>query len=177
MIYIITFGGSVNYGAALQGYALYRTVRKMGYSCKMIDYNRKIHHFNYILPAFEKQSFKGKCLNILTAHSRYKMHRKFNYFVKKFESLTRPYDGPGGLLKKKWKSEDIYLVGSDQVFNLDMTQGNFHYFLDFVDNPNKIAYAPSFGTASVPEQYRENCRKYLQKFHKLTVRMKKVVQK
>lgn len=170
MIYIITFSGSVNYGAALQGYALYKAVIKMGYSCKVIDYNRKIHHFNYILPGFKEQSFKGKCWNILTIGSKYKTHCKFNRFVKKVENLTKAYNGSKTLFKAEWKSTDTYIVGSDQVFNLDMTEGNFHYFLDFVNSPNKIAYAPSFGTEAVAEQYKEQCREYLQKFRKLTVR-------
>lgn len=170
MIYIITFGGSVNYGAVLQGYALYKAVKKLGYSCKIIDYNRQIHHFHYVLPTIKKQSLKGKIWNILTAMPRYNLQRKFNHFIKKNEELTKAYNGSGVLLNRKWNAEDTFLVGSDQVFNLDMTEGNFHYFLDFVESPNKIAYAPSFGTLAVPEIYIEHCREYLKKFRRLTVR-------
>ena len=79
-VYILTFAGSVNYGAALQGYALYKAVSDMGYPCKIIDYNRTLHHKNYILPSFQKSSLKGKALKLLMSGDRRVLSRKFDSF-------------------------------------------------------------------------------------------------
>lgn len=169
-VYILTFAGSVNYGAALQGYALYKTVSDMGYSCKVIDYNRTIHHKNYILPSFRQSSLKGKLLKLLTSGDRRELSRKFDSFVENNETLTRAFNGCGSLHRVYWDPNDIYLLGSDQVFNLGVTGGDFHYYLDFVESPNKIAYAPSFGTNNFPEQYGPRVEELLGKFRYITVR-------
>lgn len=169
-VHIITFAGSVNYGAALQGYALYKTVSDLGYACEVIDYNRGRHHKNYVCQMSGNMSIKGKCVKLLTVGKRYPLSRKFNSFVVKHEQLSRMYNGRGTLKSNVWNPDDIYLVGSDQVFNLDMTGGDFHYFLDFTNSPNKIAYAPSFGTTHIPTRYKDKCAERLREFKMVTVR-------
>ena len=47
-VYLLTFHGSVNYGAVLQAYALSKTLNNMPCECKVIDYNRKRHHKNFL---------------------------------------------------------------------------------------------------------------------------------
>lgn len=169
-VYILTFAGSVNYGAAFQGYALYKTVVDLGYPCKIIDYNRRTHHKNYVMPAFRQSSFKGKILKLLTSQDRRILSEKFNTFALKHENLTKPYDGEQSLIQETWDQGDIYLLGSDQVLNLAVTEGDFHYYFDFVDSPNKIAYAPSFGTNQIPNEFKTKAEELLRQFRCLTVR-------
>lgn len=169
-VYLLTFAGSVNYGAALQGYALYRAVSKMGYPCAVIDYNRGMHHRNYILPSFSQSSLKGKVFKLLSSGKKRALSKKFNSFVLKHEMLTKALNGNGALYNHFWDPKDIYLLGSDQVLNLDVTAGDFQYYLDFVESPNKIAYAPSFGTNQIPEKFKEKADELLRKFRCITVR-------
>ena len=169
-IYILTFAGSVNYGAALQGYALYKAVSDLGYPCKIIDYNRVTHHKNYILPSFRQSSVKGKALKLITSRGRRVLSRKFDDFVLNNEEMTAAFNGCGSLFGGCWDPDAIYLLGSDQVLNLGVTEGDFHYYFDFVESPNKIAYAPSFGTNNIPDRYRERAEELLRKFKTLTVR-------
>ena len=169
-VYLLTFAGSVNYGAAFQGYALYRAVSEMGYPCVVIDYNREMHHRNYVLPSFRQSSLKGKAMKLLTSGERRVLSNKFDAFVRKHETLTKAYNGDNSLHQHNWDPEDIYLLGSDQVLNLDVTAGDFQYYFDFVESPNKIAYAPSFGMNHIPEKYREKAEGLLRKFNCMTCR-------
>ena len=68
---------------------------------------------------------------------------------------------------------DLFLVGSDQVWNMKLTDGDYTYLLDFVeDNEKKISYAASFGYKEIPEKYIEENKKLLNQFKVLNVREK-----
>ena len=70
-------------------------------------------------------------------------------------------------------SYDIYIVGSDQVWNPLITGGDTAYFLDFVkDNHKKISYAASFGVSSWPPEYKIPAGKLLELFHLISTREK-----
>lgn len=49
------------------------------------------------------------------------------------------------------KSYDAYVVGSDQVWNLELLRNDLTYVLDFVTNTRKISYATSFKISDVDE--------------------------
>src|SRR5699024_8399387 len=69
---------------------------------------------------------------------------------------------------------DLFISGSDQVWNLKLTNNDYNYFLKFVKDDNKkVSYASSFGYSNIPEEYRENSIKYLNKYKIITVREKK----
>ena len=62
-IYLLTFHGSVNYGAVLQATALYKTICSLGVECIVLDYNRKIHHKNFI--KISGKNIKGKLYQLV----------------------------------------------------------------------------------------------------------------
>ncbi len=170
--YILTFHGSVNYGAALQAIALYKTVKNINGQCKLIDYNRKTHHNNRCFPKL-KGSFKGKIYKLL--HYELVKHlresRNFNRFLSQNTEMTKKsYNCAKALSRSDFDPEDIYIVGSDQIWNCEMTLGDLHYFLDFVDSENKYSYAASFGKTYLDDQYHEDCRALLEKFKRISIR-------
>jgi hypothetical protein len=68
---------------------------------------------------------------------------------------------------------DVYLTGSDQVFNPTINpQGFESRLLDFAAGmPGKrVSYAASLGLASIPDRYRKSFVKYLADFKHVSVR-------
>lgn len=53
---------------------------------------------------------------------------------------------------------DIYLSGSDQIWNTSCLDFDWAYFLPFVKRGKKIAYAPSMGPKPFIEVIEENGR-------------------
>lgn len=57
---------------------------------------------------------------------------------------------------------DLFISGSDQVWNMKLNREDYNYFLKFVkDDSKKIAYAASFGYSVIPNEYEENTLNYL----------------
>ena len=68
---------------------------------------------------------------------------------------------------------DLFISGSDQVWNMKLNREDYNYFLKFVkDDSKKIAYAASFGYSVIPNEYEENTLNYLNKFKYISVREK-----
>ncbi len=51
-----------------------------------------------------------------------------------------------------------------------MTEGNYHYFLDFTTSPHKYSYAASFGTTILEKKYHDQSRQLLKQFAKISLR-------
>lgn len=169
-VYLLTFHGSVNYGAVLQGYALAKTIQDMGYECQIIDYNRKTHHKNYL--QIKSDNFKVIVYSMIHFPNKYILNKRFNTFAKNNLIMTKEsYDGFGALNNFKFEKDAIFLIGSDQVWNCKLTENNYHYFLDFVDTNLKYSYAASFGISDISNWNNKNkVSELLKQFKKISVR-------
>jgi hypothetical protein len=67
---------------------------------------------------------------------------------------------------------DVYIAGSDQIWRPEFVKGDPCFFLDFVSDKNKIAYASSFGCTNIPGVYQAKYTSYLSKFDAIGVREK-----
>ena len=168
--YILTFHGSVNYGAVLQAYALNKTIQFLGVDCQVIDYNRKLHHRNFL--KINAKTFKSAIYQLMQYPGKFILHRKFDRFTRSRTTLTKiSYNGYDALSRDEFSDDAIYIVGSDQVWNCELTENNFHYFLDFTSSPNKYSYAASFGVSDISSwQYRDKILNLLRDFAKISVR-------
>ncbi len=168
-VYLLTFHGSVNYGAVLQAYALYRTLNGMGCKCKVIDYNRERHHKNFL--AIQKSGLKSVIVQLLQLPSKRSLHKKFDSFTKKNMDLTASFNGHGALNNGQFEKDAVYITGSDQVFNCQLTEDNFHYYFDFTDSPNKYSYAASFGVSDIDDwKCKDKVVELLKDFKAISVR-------
>ena len=168
-IYILTFHGSVNYGAVMQATALYTTLSNLGANCQIIDYNRKRHHKNFLWN--EACSWKAKLLQLPKYFTRWPLHIKFNAFVKNNMKLTsNSYNGFDSIHAAQFPEKTIYIVGSDQIWNYKMTNNDTHYFLDFINSEYKYAYAASFGGTEFSENDFTRYKDLLHAFKGIGVR-------
>ena len=148
---ILTFHSVPNFGAFLQVYALSKMIESLGHEVKVIDLE---------LPT--ERNFIGRIVHNINNSS-------FEKYRNKFLNLTNKVSGLRDVEKF-----DIYVVGSDQVWNKSLTKNNYlHYFFDFIDNHHKrISYAASFGKKDwmYSTEETETIKKLINKFSALSVR-------
>lgn len=163
-----------NYGAVLQCYALYHYLScNVTKDVKVLDYTTKYHLKEDAI--FKKRSNNHlkqliylmlSCLRYIPLILRRKRTSKFK---RENISFTDLYSSKQELLNNI-PVADIYITGSDQVFNFDSENLDV-YYLNFPKNhAKKIAYAPSFGTSTFPETVREKIYPLLVDFDALSCR-------
>ena len=163
---ILTFPNSTSYGAALQMYALYHALEKLGHTPQVINYQntymKKQQHTR------RKTWLRRTAAKLL--HRR--MYRNFQGFEKKLmEMYPRVAIADPRRLWGLTERYDAVICGSDQVWNPDITGGDLSYFLNFCDeNTRRVAYAPSFGISEFSGDFTKAIRADLEKFHALSAR-------
>ncbi|WP_044914571.1 polysaccharide pyruvyl transferase family protein [Butyrivibrio sp. WCE2006] len=144
---ILTFHNSVNYGAVLQTFALNRVLAKEGFSVEVIDYvNDKIDNELKSKGHIEEKSIKAIIKSALQKYHGARKLKAFSKFMDDNIDLSRERDIKKSSIKKVADNYDIFVTGSDQVWNLSLTNNDTTYFLDFVpDKALKVAYSVSAG--------------------------------
>ena len=155
-ISILTFSKENNYGAHLQCYALSKVLEETGHSVSIIDIqlNKK------------KVSIIAHIINSLTT-------RSFRRFRKKYlPKFTKKYKSPASILNNPPKA-DLYIVGSDQVWNPDITNKldpKLFFFSFLPKGKKRISYAASFGSKTWGLPNRDEYKNLLDQFDAISVR-------
>lgn len=155
---IITYMQS-NYGAVLQAFSLQERLKEKGASVEIIDFTTDGHLKSRNLLTFRKSGNLVKdvavfLLNIIRFPQLYKRRNRTDAFKESHYNLTRRYSTQEQLLLDLPK-EDLYVTGSDQVFNLNSPYYQVYYLGFPKQSFKKIAYAPSFGVESFSEEYNK----------------------
>lgn len=166
---IVTFINTINYGALLQAYALQEVIKKFGINAEIIQYTNEIIE--------NKEKNKGK-KSVKMLFKDFIMRRSIERKIKFFEKYENSNINKGlklanNTIEKVNAEYDLFIAGSDQVWNMDITHEDWTYFLDFVsDDKKKISYAPSFGNTIFPKKDYAKAIEYLNSFKALSVREK-----
>lgn len=166
---IMTFHFAYNYGAALQAYGLCTFLRKNGYDAQIIDYMPKELKHLYTLNPFcvsRKKEVIGKMKKFFYCRQQFRL---FDEFLEKNNLCTVKITREElGNLNSDF---DIFIVGSDQIWNPNILKDSAPYYLDFVNSSKrKIAYAASFGVKNLSPEESSKTKKYLEKFDWISVR-------
>lgn len=183
---IITIHNSPNYGACLQSYALYKYINMNGGDVEVIDLHRPIEFDDYIPSAkyvrCRKPIMTWK-MRIKRMLGLYKVNvdaNKYSPFaLKKFEnfnseiSLSKPYRSIDELYANPPKY-DLYITGSDQVWNPTQNYCLEPYFLTFVaeGQGKKISYASSIGINDLTIKEKSLFKKWLSSYDAISIREK-----
>lgn len=185
-IAILTFWSSNdNYGQLLQCYALQKYLKDLGHEVFTIRYHRKNAlnnsklFFKKILRNLNPVYLIKKCIRKNNLKKIYyeeqKFNRQFDLFRQRYITFSKDYYFCKDL-KNNPPDADIYIVGSDQVWNEDLIKfstGNYYpaYFLDFGSkNIKRLAYAVSFGKENLSASYSKYLHDALKKFDYISVR-------
>ena len=156
-ISVITFHSAINYGSALQAYALNKVLSKKGYSVTYLNYQPFSQTFLYKLinNPYKYWKFTSGDKKLLlfclvksllrdAYHFRFykiiKNHR-FKKYIKNNLKLSKRFTNTKNM---SHLNSSLYIAGSDQIWNKNALGGkyDFAYFLDFVKG-NKATYAVS----------------------------------
>lgn len=182
---ILTIHNSPNYGASLQSFALYKYVSQMpGIECEVIDLHRPYEDgyvkSNKFVP-YRREPFsikrlvkfalkkilrrESKKINFYSSDSKYKFD-EFNREIK----LSRPYWGIDELYADP-PCYDIFITGSDQVWNPTQPYCLEPYFLTFVPKgKKKISYASSIGVTELLDNEKQDFKRWLSTYDAISVR-------
>lgn len=174
---LITFHKSYNCGSILQAYALQKTIELLGHSCEIIDFSNEGQRRMYSVLVWPRR-FKDLLRDGLYSLYYFPMKRHnldYKDFINKvFKLQGREYHTSEELCKENVeKKYDVIICGSDQVWNTKCRDADDAYFLNFVSQAKKIAYATSMGAERIKTQgiERENhYRKLLSTFDAISVR-------
>jgi hypothetical protein len=166
-----------NYGAFLQSYALQQLLGEIGYDCEIINYDY-IHDRTILgatwcdvknplryLARLLKRLYYYNATKKRTAVMANSVRSKLKLSQKTFKSAAQLYANP--------PKYDIYLTGSDQVWNPTINAQGFEIrLLDFADNETSIlaSYAASIGLKSLPQNKAEIAKRCLSRFSAISVR-------
>lgn len=165
-ISLVTYHCSPNIGAIMQTYALCRFLKEHGFEVEIVD----IRNFEPNLQTISE----GSPLPIRLVKSIIYPNRINNIFKKFYPALTRHYNSIDDLRQNPPQS-DIYIVGSDQVWNHVIARDKaLAYFLDFgPDGVRRFSYASSFGLSqweAGPYAPTEKVKECLDRFYSISVR-------
>lgn len=181
---IITIHKSPNYGACLQAYALWKYLEQKGNDCEIIDlyrpyqeeyvpskrFQRMRQHTSFVSrckQAIKKMLglYKGKAGKLFSDNAKLKLD-KFNSQIK----YSRAYKGIDELYANP-PIYDLYVSGSDQLWNPTQPYCLEPYFLTFVPNGGrKISYATSIGITDLTDEEKHKFKDWLSSYDAISVR-------
>lgn len=170
---ILTIHAAINYGSALQAYALQHRMQAE-------NPNADLEIINY-LPACIMDQYSNNILNnmkdiktfikfCLNFKNRRIRNTQFKEFSDKFFSLSAENYKSNTELKRDSENWDACILGSDQVWNPDIVEDDPAFWLDFMKEGYKATFSSSFGTMDVPRKYLDNLERELENFDRISVR-------
>lgn len=185
VIKTITCHNVYNYGATLQAYALQTYLQSLGNEVEIIDYAPKYHSWScWNIPensTVYKLASKNMFIHFLYACHRWIKHKretnlirekKFDEFDKKYLRLTTKHYINYEQLKQDPPKADIYIAGSDQIWNpIGGTGLDPAFYLNFGETGiHRISYAASFGVSILNEHQKDIIKNYLSSMDNISVR-------
>ena len=173
---ILTFHCAHNYGAVLQCYATQEFLRSNGYIVEVIDYRPeyllnpyKLFNTKHLFDINPIRTIKNIIKYILTFRLKYRRWKGFNKFIYNYLNLSNR------VYKRKIPSNyDIYIIGSDQIWNPQITNGfDPVFFGDFSfskDSKRYIAYAASMESKNLNTEEKNFYKNSLRHFDSISVR-------
>ena len=163
-IKIITIHAMHNPGSVLQAYALQEYLNKEN-NVKIIDYQPD-YFYN------EGNKIKLLLKKILFRKQYRLRNKKFMDFVYNNMNLTDKYKTYQELIKANLLA-DVFIVGSDQLWNTDFPCGNdLSFYLKFIEKGKKISYSTSIGKKIIDEKNKKMLIDNLKEFKHISVREK-----
>lgn len=182
---IITFWDSQeNYGQLAQAFALQIYLEEKGHTPFLIRYDKsyevdklkpgkleKLQQLNW-KKLFDPNAVLKKLKNVTTTVAP-PADRKFKEFREDFIKVDDHQYHSYEELKTNPPEADLYITGSDQVWNHNYTGSPKPFFLQFGSSDTKrAAYAASFGHKELPVGILDQYRQYLRSFSGIGVREK-----
>lgn len=171
----INYHNAYNYGAVFQAEALQSIIETLGYDCEIIDYhNPQVEaQYNFKPIRLDKELIKNLKANLVLLPFITKKKTNFQSWINGYKKTSYTTKEE---LRDLAESFDKIIVGSDQVWNMKCHGADESFFLDFARDQQKIAYAASFGTHELPQEYLSLYQRHLSAFSSISVREKRGIE-
>lgn len=172
---IITLHRVFNYGSVLQAYATQQIFKSLGHNPVIIDYVTEQRTFKRLLlssPNNIKNPLHRVAYTFLKLFSILVKKIIFGSFLRRHVTLTKEKYVSFKDLQRTPPVADIYITGSDQVWNSKYNEGvDKGFYLEFApEDKKRIAYASSFGKDILDEDEIDENKELLGKYSSISVR-------
>lgn len=153
-----------NFGTVFQNYALTKYLSKLGYDSYLLNYLWRFDKEKHPLVPKIKFHILWFLINRIIFLKRY----RFKKFLKRNIRFTKRYKTSSALRKNPPES-DVYLIGSDQVWN-PIFNTNGVFFLRWVRKGFKMSYSSSIGESKLSKEVLDDMCDALKDFKYIAVR-------
>ncbi len=168
---ILTFHRAANYGAVLQADALAEVLTQLGCDCELIDYRNPYIEQLYV-PAQVKNagSVRKSASAMLYGRTQSRKLDAFRaYVAARIPVSAETYTEEN--FARVPEHYDVVIAGSDQIWNLEITGEDYHYFLEFPNGAcRKCSYAASLPARFGSEEQAARVKTDLMDFDAIAVR-------
>lgn len=168
---IITIIDNNNFGTFLQAFALCKKIEQLGAKPELVDYCRPHMSWKYSFKTIFKTIHNplrilSRLLSLWKSNKIHKKDRRFIYQYLSSYSCNSIED------IKRTVSADVYMTGSDQVWNSIHNRGlDKAFYLDYAtQGAPRVAYAASIGMPQFQEHEKEETKTLLEKYNMITLR-------
>ena len=182
---IITLYRGYNYGTSLQAYALKKVIGELGYYATILWTDENAHsgrdiRINKVLRmGFRMLIHPDLFKHTIEAYNRSLRQPLDDAIKSKFIEFEKKHLQVKGLPFQKLKNfayaadTQAIVCGSDQIWSAAGANIEPLYYLQFAPQNKRVAYAPSFGASEIPAYNKALIKRYLQGFHRISVREKR----
>lgn len=175
----ITCHDVYNYGASLQAYALQEYCMSLGCQYQIIDYKPDYLSNHYNLTAICNSRCDHPVIRELYILAKLpkrllslKRKKTFDQFTRQYLNLSALRYHSNSELKENTPDSDIFIAGSDQIWNTTFNNGTDPaFYLDFASGKGRlISYAASFATDEIVEGKESFVREKIKELDAVSIR-------
>lgn len=188
---VITLHTVDNYGSVMQTYATQQILKKYGYDVEFVDYWRRDNlpqsraermlegsTLQKLKPLWGINNFTRKATVSILKNVLEKQRSPMWRFLEEKVQLTKVRYCSYEELEANPPVADVYITGSDQVWNSIWNQGiDRSYFLDFAPaGKPRIAFSASIGREQLDTEEIPETKRLLEKYSAISVREQSAVE-
>ena len=169
-----------NYGASLQAYALQTYLTDIGNDVEIINYQPEYltrkYNYKWVNPESRMSKYvvtrcAYRVMKYLQRQTTLRRKYKFDEFNHKMLKETKRKYHTYEELCQDPPEADLYIVGSDQIWNVFYESGRDPaFYFDFVKRGAKASYAASFSYLDIDNENLERIKNSLSTFKAVSVR-------
>lgn len=172
LVLMTTFHKALSYGGCLQAYATFRVIKNLGYDVRVIDFENPYEARKKTLSSLLGKGTSQEIVATLVKDVFFKgsQYRKsaFGDFCSCLPLTENTY---ASTCEMEDVRADVFVVGSDQVWNPEITNGlEPAFFLDFGVARKRVSLSSSMGSHIPSEDELRQMTRYLARFTSISVR-------
>ncbi len=168
-VLLTTIVDNVNYGTYLQAYATVKLLKDRGCDVDVLNYIRPHLTPKHMLSKSKGRGLASYLRSLISIAMDGYMKQNLKKFLLNKSAITPPFSN-WITYKNTLPPYDLYMVGSDQVWNTEHNHGVDGVFFFEGISGKKVAYASSVGIESFQKEDYSKIQTLLSDFSKISVR-------